>query len=1372
MSDYEARGYEDSPDLSLTTESNYNSVDDSFDGWALEEAVVTATGRKLSGLHSDIMQQEQDRILSQSQESIRLKNEMSWKVERQTTWDLDALKGEVTGNTDATKKRSVVDTRKPVDSSTVSKEKVEVSTESEALANALQNLAKNKNINYPWTNDSWKCSSRETSLALWSVKVFQELLNAKSLRKMIDTCSNHKWALSRQEAEQLKTELGINSKAKDIQSFYQSYLEYKNPNSEYEHLKGLMNFLLENGIDSADKLAESLSNRSRGITSAEISNMWRRLFREIKGRRTYYDAYQWKEVDHKPSDWRQKASFEIIKSRLQEDSNKDMLQSEKMLALLWDFNFDWEINRWDTGYKTWSQFADVFRMVVATAPMEQEWFNSDTAVKHLVEYAKKCWVDLPNNISSVKALYQWMTKFPEGYANTTKLQNFIKNLPIDLWDVLKNGTNAWAESLESIVMAAWIEQWNEKLVSEAAIQKVKEIIEENKQALQEAFPNESDRRNVTQQMMSQLPWMLIEQALNQQSSLALGTEIPLDQLIKWASTWLGFWIDKDWKPSFGRWAWWSYTKKEWRVDSSIAITSWLNAKIENISDLKWLYYVNLANVSIENWFDLNEWKRNETLDATGLKRFSIWENVGIWLLAWIPQLTWWVNAWFENNKLAGIESQAENIKNVVTRQAEQWISLLSLESWDKKTYFKSLLKQSFKGASEASINTAADNIYSVIDHFVDQLNEKTPEYTLKTYAKVIGDVFTEQWRNAAIQWIANNKRIIEKWQVWAQFFNLKPSFTLIAQITRYYNVRTVESENSKMRRMDAAVNGTWNRPLELWESKELWADNISQINKILERYWAPKDALTYIKWDSRKPGRIQVPASLPRAWININVSQSLKWYVQKMMEKRLDGETYYLFPANTVYRLFQETGWNEKSMTLNIGSEITNIESDVSVSNQQWMEALLWIEELMWEKRREFTENSKYENLGPVDYKINLFDELFTSDVVEWLKNIDSKNRRKFSQFMKNKRDAGENFQKTVDSLVACLNDKKFSAIKEKLQSSDVHDIDKQIIMDRIMAISSEANVHTKYWLEATVNGNSEVTWRWEYYKKESMKWPNWQSIFDKIPFNRDDLIKKIEEWNNYEAVSQPNLLWATAFYNKNNTAKGLAITWLWATKVLWWQTTEISWEDRTKVENWFLWEGEWDSRIPWALEKSKSPVEWENLNDAVCGNIRDKVWEFKTDAWVSTLTEAQLKKLLKWEEVELNLDNSEEIVKVKQDVMYVKYLMWECGNESIGMQLGDLHVMRQEEVQDYKGGELWLNDQDWSSRVAVSRKDTNIGISFTVGKKEEKKDELADTTPKTVEVPNSTPEADSDNKKPEGENPPKTADPNKDTNTTGWWGR
>jgi hypothetical protein len=45
------------------------------------------------------------------------------------------------------------------------------------LSKQLKQLAKNKKIDFPWTDNEWKCSRAEKKLATASAKVFQQLLD-------------------------------------------------------------------------------------------------------------------------------------------------------------------------------------------------------------------------------------------------------------------------------------------------------------------------------------------------------------------------------------------------------------------------------------------------------------------------------------------------------------------------------------------------------------------------------------------------------------------------------------------------------------------------------------------------------------------------------------------------------------------------------------------------------------------------------------------------------------------------------------------------------------------------------------------------------------------------------------------------------------------------------------------------------------------------------------------------------------------------------------------------------------------------------------------------------------------------------------------
>ena len=59
-----------------------------------------------------------------------------------------------------------------------SKEEKEQTSEevSKQLETQLKQLAKNKKIDFPWTDNAWKCSRPEKRLAISSAKVFQQLL--------------------------------------------------------------------------------------------------------------------------------------------------------------------------------------------------------------------------------------------------------------------------------------------------------------------------------------------------------------------------------------------------------------------------------------------------------------------------------------------------------------------------------------------------------------------------------------------------------------------------------------------------------------------------------------------------------------------------------------------------------------------------------------------------------------------------------------------------------------------------------------------------------------------------------------------------------------------------------------------------------------------------------------------------------------------------------------------------------------------------------------------------------------------------------------------------------------------------------------------
>lgn len=1195
--------------------------------------------------------------------------EQQRRVLEQARMQEDILKGSVRRNNDAL-------------ASSVEQVEQDEATDKE-LAKQLNQLAKNKKIDFPWTDNAWKCSRAEKKLATSSAKVFQQLLDAWKLNDMINKCKSRNEELTSQDAEAWKSELGINSKTKDIQNFYKAFKEYQNPQSQYQHLKNLMGFFCETNFEDKEGVREALETRSEKISKQDINNAWKMLYQEWwvrdadwNERYVIIDNKTGEEIDRKPKDWKQRASFEVIKNRL----SKEQSATNRMLALLWDFNLDGEVNSGDVGYKTWTQVVDVFRRAVATNHLKDAKFNDNSAVKNIVDYANKFGMDI-QNVQTVDGLYQWMTDNKKWYENTTKFQNFLKNLPVELDDVISNWAEAWKQSLDRMVSAINLEEQEKELAKRAAEEKAKEIVSAWEAQLKEVIKDDRERADIAQQLLDQLPSMLISNATEHKRGLAAGVSMPLDQIIKWMACGFNVWIWPDGKPSFGLFLWWD---RKFNLSDRTQLETAITAGNK-------LLFIPCAAASMELSRDTNKGRRNKSLDATGEHRVSLWWNVAI---------TWWIfsygfSAGIDNKKDVGIEKQAQNINKVVKTQALERVKAIKTAE-NKNFVLKQALKEEFPKASEDELTAATNNLLSIIQQF--KIDEQSTEADFDVYAQVIADVYAEQWRNAALSWIADNKRKISWWKVWIQFIAwCVPVITVVAKFTKYRNARTNESEHSRVARLDAQVNGTGNEQLSLWDSKEIWAEKVNQINEILKRYGA-KSGLKYVAWASGKPGRIQIPASISDGiWINIRISESMKWFVKE------ESDWSYSFPANAAYRLLQETGGNQRSVTLNVGSDKSSL-SDVMISDAEKMKDLLGDKELMWSKKLEYRDP----RTESFEYRPDI-DSLFTADVVEGLKTIDSANRRKFSEFMRTKRDSLENFNDMVKALKNVLwKNKKYEAILKQLDSEEVSNEDKQLIIDRIMAISAYANVHDKKWLDQNIRH------RWDYYRRETMRGSNWQSIFDKLSAKREDILSDIQDYN---PVFKPNLLWATAFYHRNNTAKWLALTWLGATNVLWGVTKPLNGEDKTKAEEWFLWwNNEEGNYVPWVLSQEKSPAEWSNLKRALKGKLPEGV----------SLSDENLKKLLKWEEIEFALDNSQKKAKVKLDVKYVFYLMWECANESIGIELWNLQVQEQHEVDDYSQWALYLNNSDGTSVVNVSRRNAAVGMSFGWWKKdeEEKKEE------------------------------------------------
>ena len=139
------------------------------------------------------------------------------------------------------------------------------------------------------------------------------------------------------------------------------------------------------------------------------------------------------------------------------------------------------------------------------------------------------------------------------------------------------------------------------------------------------------------------------------------------------------------------------------------------------------------------------------------------------------------------------------------------------------------------------------------------------------------------------------------------------------------------------------------------------------------------------------------------------------------------------------------------------------------------------------------------------------------------------------------------------------------------------------------------------------------------------------------------------------------NLLWYTAFYRKSWDAKKYGMTAPWATKIVKWSIEPI--------ENW----------------------QKEHAKDRFLGNLKYNKYERQTLALmlakqvkaidntfdVNNITKDNVIELI--QNGELKLDNTNQILKLDFDMVF--YLLWECANESIGIELEDITLYDDSEI-------------------------------------------------------------------------------------------
>lgn len=287
-----------------------------------------------------------------------------------------------------------------------------------------------------------------------------------------------------------------------------------------------------------------------------------------------------------------------------------------------------------------------------------------------------------------------------------------------------------------------------------------------------------------------------------------------------------------------------------------------------------------------------------------------------------------------------------------------------------------------------------------------------------------------------------------------------------------------------------------------------------------------------------------------------------------------------------------------------------------------------------------------------------------------------------------------ENYDKAFDKLKEILvidNNNMFNELKSKIEDTNISDIEKVMIVDRFKAIFSYhptiseggTNTDNGSYLELINkqrDNSSSLIYQKLYWYDKTTQFPlKWKEY-------REDMVNDLK-WNKtLERREEKNLFGMTAFYHRDNKKwKWYSMTQMWSTNVLWIKDDPNSWIQTIKKVD-----------LEATKERFLNNLDKSDIHKKILKETLKKTLEEQTNIAHLDLDDDQLKQLLSWEVVDI-WDK-----KVKLELDYVFYLLWECANESIGINLKGIEIWTKTSEEETSEEETDEISENWHRRVVV----------------------------------------------------------------------
>ena len=198
-------------------------------------------------------------------------------------------------------------------------------------------------------------------------------------------------------------------------------------------------------------------------------------------------------------------------------------------------------------------------------------------------------------------------------------------------------------------------------------------------------------------------------------------------------------------------------------------------------------------------------------------------------------------------------------------------------------------------------------------------------------------------------------------------------------------------------------------------------------------------------------------------------------------------------------------------------------------------------------------------------------------------------------------------------------------------------------------------------WSKDNKNLNTLISKRWNIYE-----WLKWYDKTTEFPLKdkkyREKIVDALKWTTDLRSNPLGNLIWMTAFYKKNLDNKhewrGYSMTTLWNTTPLWWYMESIAASELESTKEWFR------------NNLDKTELHKNVIKTSIENQINIALWRQNI-----SLNDNQLERLLKWEE-SIDIWNENDKIRVTLNAEYKFYLLQECANESIGIQLNWLEIV------------------------------------------------------------------------------------------------